>query len=169
MRKFSIEPPKAKTKEQALSSLMALCARAERSSGDARRLMSKWGVEPSEQECVLRRLIEERFIDDERFASMFTSEKRRLGGWGAYKIRMELGRKGISREIIDREMEGIDSEGEREQLEVLLRRRAERTKCDSKYKLRDRLMRYGASRGYRLSVVGDVVREIIGGMEEDDL
>ncbi|MEG1612521.1 MAG: RecX family transcriptional regulator, partial [Alistipes sp.] len=34
-----------KTPEQALTSLMRLCARAEKSSGDALRLMRTWGVE----------------------------------------------------------------------------------------------------------------------------
>ena len=36
--------PRTKTPEQALAALMRLCARAERSEEDARRLMTRWGV-----------------------------------------------------------------------------------------------------------------------------
>ena len=59
---------KPKSAQQALSSLMRLCARAERSSGDAKRLMATWGVAEGERAAVLQRLIKERFIDDERNA-----------------------------------------------------------------------------------------------------
>ncbi|MBO5984337.1 MAG: RecX family transcriptional regulator, partial [Rikenellaceae bacterium] len=53
---------RTKSAEQALSSLMRLCARAERSSGDARRLMATWGVAEQDREKVLQRLKAERFI-----------------------------------------------------------------------------------------------------------
>ena len=42
--------PRTKTPEQALAALMRLCARAERSEEDARRLMTRWGVAPADRE-----------------------------------------------------------------------------------------------------------------------
>ena len=48
--------PRTKTPEQALAALMRLCARAERSEEDARRLMTRWGVAPADRERVLERL-----------------------------------------------------------------------------------------------------------------
>ena len=47
-----------KTPEQALASLMRLCAKAERSSGDALRLMRTWGVAQEAQQKVLRELLD---------------------------------------------------------------------------------------------------------------
>ena len=67
-----------KTAYEALASLMRLCARAERSSGDALRLMQNWGVSKNEQQEVLQRLINERFIDDRRYAEAFVREKIQL-------------------------------------------------------------------------------------------
>ena len=46
--------PRTKTPEQALAALMRLCARAERSEEDARRLMTRWGVAPADRERSLR-------------------------------------------------------------------------------------------------------------------
>ena len=81
---------KDKTPQQALQSLMRLCARSEHSSGDALRLMKRWGVADDEARKVLSRLQSERFIDDARYAEAFVRDKLNLSGWGAYKIKMSL-------------------------------------------------------------------------------
>ena len=44
------KPKREKTPEEALSTLMRLCARAERSQGDARRLLRGWGIREAEAE-----------------------------------------------------------------------------------------------------------------------
>ena len=75
--------PRTKTPEQALAALMRLCARAERSEEDARRLMTRWGVAPADRERVLERLRRDRFIDDARYAEAFVRDKINLSGWGA--------------------------------------------------------------------------------------
>ena len=72
---------RTKTAEQALISLMRLCSRAERSSGDAKRLMATWEVPLQDRAGVLQRLKAERFIDDERYAMAFVREKVNLNGW----------------------------------------------------------------------------------------
>ena len=91
--------PRTKTPEQALAALMRLCARAERSEEDARRLMTRWGVAPADRERVLERLRRDRFIDDARYAEAFVRDKIRLSGWGARKIRTSLRLKGIAAAI----------------------------------------------------------------------
>ncbi len=158
---------KQKSKEQALSSLMALCAKAERSSGDALRLMRGWGVAESEQQEVLKRLIEERFIDDERYATLFVREKTKLNGWGVYRLRTALYNKGIAREVVDEKIAELDREGLKERLTTLISKRAATTKYTTKYQLRDKLIRYGASLGYDFEMVSDVVRERVEGIDFD--
>ncbi len=69
---------KTKSAEQALSSLMRLCARAEKSSGDVMRLMARWGVDSSQRDNILQRLLAEKFIDDRRFAAAYVREKINL-------------------------------------------------------------------------------------------
>ena len=79
--------PRTKTPEQALAALMRLCARAERSEEDARRLMTRWGVAPADRERVLERLRRDRFIDDARYAEAFVREKINLSGWDRARAR----------------------------------------------------------------------------------
>ncbi len=164
-------PPKPKSEEQALSSLMALCAKAEKSSGDARRLMTRWSVEESTQQRVLARLRSERFIDDDRFATLFIREKTRLNGWGVYKIRQELQRKGVARDIIDEKLSELDRDSMGERLSELITRRMRTVKYNSTQQLRDKLIRYGASLGYDFTTVGDCVREAMSkiDIEEEEI
>ena len=108
MHPAEIRKKRDKTPDEALAALMRLCARAEKSEGDARRLMRGWGVAEKDAEQVLGRLVRDRFIDDSRYAEAFVREKLRLSGWGEYKIRTALQRKGVSKERIDAALSQAD-------------------------------------------------------------
>lgn len=141
---------------------MRLCSRAEKSSGDARRLMRGWGVEPAEAERVLAELVERRFIDDERYAAAYTREKLRTSGWGAHKIRAALAAKGVSREIVAAALdEHIAPEAQGERLQKYLERHLPRLKVSSAWELRSKLVRHGLSLGYDYETVGDAVDKIL--------
>lgn len=155
-----------KSPEQALQSLMTLCAKAERSSGDARRLMARWRVEASRREDVLQKLIADKFIDDARYAVAYMREKSRLNGWGAHKIRAMLVRKGIAKDVIDEAVGQIDPEKSQDKLLELLHRKARTLPADEPRKLRDKLMRYGLGRGFGYEQVADCLHTILKNDEE---
>ena len=139
---------RTKTAEQALQSLMRECARSERSSGDALRLMKRWGVSDEDAQKVLARLLAERFIDDSRYAEAFVRDKLNLSGWGAYKIKSALRAKGVSKEIIDEvAAQMIEAADMRERLEEIMVRRLRTLKYSSPYDAKTKLIRFAASRG----------------------
>ncbi|MDR0907555.1 MAG: RecX family transcriptional regulator [Rikenellaceae bacterium] len=148
-----------KTPDEALASLMRLCAKGERCSGDARRLMYRWGVPAGDQPKILDTLIAQKFIDDGRYAVAYVREKVRFSGWGAHKIRAALSGKGIAREIIERALEGLDSEVMDTRLEKSLARKAERLNPTTPYELRTKLIRYGLSLGYDYDKVSEAVKK----------
>lgn len=155
-----------KSGDEALTSLMRLCARAERSSGDALRLMKLWGVEPSEQQRVLKRLLSERFIDDRRYAEAFVREKTSLSAWGEYKIRAALQRKGIARQTIIDALASSSAEGSTERLEQKLRSKLRTTKYESEYQLKGKLLRYAASLGYPMDEAMEAVEHVISTLSD---
>lgn len=161
-----------KTAEQALSSLMRLCARAERSSGDAMRLMATWMVPEADRQGVLQRLIKERFIDDSRYAEAFVREKSNLSAWGEYKIRTALRRKGIADEIINSALQQMPAEQNLERLTERLKRKIRTIKYDTTYQLKTKLIRHALSLGFTmddvLKCVEDVMRDIKTEEECDD-
>ncbi len=159
---------RSKTPEQALNSLMALCARAEKSSGDAYRLMTRWGVEKAEQPKILGQLIKDRFIDDERYAAAYIRDKINLSGWGKFKIKAQLQQKGVAKEIIEEQLSELDRDKMGERLQEMIARRARTTKYTTKYQLRDKLIRYGASLGYDFSSVSEAVNQAISDIKNEE-
>ena len=153
---------KDKTPQQALQSLMRMCARSERSSGDALRLMKRWGVADDEARKVLARLQSERFIDDARYAEAFVRDKLNLSGWGAYKIKMSLRAKGVSREIIEEVVAPmIEATDMTERLEEMMRRKLRTLKFSSPYEAKTKLIRFAASRGYDMEQAVECASKIV--------
>ena len=153
MQPDELRKKKVKTPEQALAALMRLCARAEKSQEDARRLMRGWGLAERDAEGVLAKLVRDRFIDDARYAGAFVREKLRLSGWGEYKIRTALQRKRIDRALIDAALAEADRSGMDERLRRQLERKARTAKYTTQYELKTKLIRYGLSLGYDYETV----------------
>ena len=139
---------KTKSAAEALQSLMRLCARGERSTGDAMRLMRTWGVPEGERQAVVDRLVAQRFIDNSRYAELYVREKSRLSGWGARKIAMQLRTKGVEKEVIAEALATIDRDEQSDRLVEKLRRKMRTTKAQSDYEMRGKLLRYALGLGY---------------------
>lgn len=150
---------RAKTADEALTALMRLCARAERSSGDALRLMAQWGVAEVERKRVLERLLKERFIDDSRYAEAFVREKCNLSAWGVYKIQSALRRKGIADSIIKEALTQLSPEKNLARLQERLERKMRSIKYNTNYELRTKLVRYGLSLGFTMEEVVEAVNQ----------
>ena len=161
MQPDEIRKKKVKTPEQALAALMRLCARAEKSQEDARRLMRGWGLAERDAKGVLAKLVRDRFIDDARYAGAFVREKLRLSGWGEYKIRTALQRKRIDRALIDAALAEADRSGMDERLRRQLERKARTAKYSTQYELKTKLIRYGLSLGYDYEAVMDAASAMV--------
>ena len=150
--------PKSKTPEQALASLVRYASRAERSSGDAERLMRRWNVPAADRSAILERLKQMKFIDDRRFAAAYVRDKSEFAGWGARKIRTGLIAKGVPRDIID-EAVGVlrESGNENSRLDELILRKLRSLKSGTTYELKGKLLRFGLSRGYDYDAVTEAI------------
>ena len=169
MHPAEIRKKRDKTPDEALAALMRLCARAEKSEGDARRLMRGWGVAEKDAEQVLGRLVRDLrrrggrapFPAASRYAEAFVREKLRLSGWGEYKIRTALQRKGVSKERIDAALSQADRPAMGERLAQQLERKARTVKYTSQYELKTKLIRYGLSLGYDYEAVMDAASAMV--------
>ena len=168
MQPDELRKKNVKTPEQALAALMRLCARAEKSQEDARRLMRGWGLAERDAEGVLAKLVRDRFIDDARYAGAFVREKLRLSGWGGYKIRTALQRKRIDRALIDAALAEADRSGMDERLRRQLERKARTAKYTTQYELKTKLIRYGLSLGYDYETVVEAASGLVTDTETCD-
>ena len=161
MQQDELRKKKFKTPEQALAALMRLCARAEKSQEDARRLMRGWGLAERDAEGVLAKLVRDRFIDDARYAGAFVREKLRLSGWGEQ-------RKRIDRALIDAALAEADRSGMDERLRRQLERKARTAKYTTQYELKTKLIRYGLSLGYDYETVVEAASGLVTDTETCD-
>ena len=150
------------TEQEALLKLSALCARAEHSSGEMLEKMRRWQLPDDARERVLDRLIDEQFVDDERFARLFVREKIRFDHWGRRKIEQALYLKGVDSSISRRVLDEVDDEAYVAELKKLLATKRRSVKAENDYELRQKLTKYALGRGFGY----EVIRLCIDGADE---
>jgi regulatory protein len=94
--------------EKALQKLKHFCGYQERSHSEVRQKLYSLGLFKPEVEELISRLIEEEYLNEERFARMYASSKSRIRGWGKQKIGYELRQKGVSAYCIDLALKALD-------------------------------------------------------------
>lgn len=145
--------------QRALDLAYKLVAQRERT---AKQLRDKLAAKECSEEAIAAALAELQrhgFQSDERYARIYAEDKRRLQTWGDRRIRLELGRAGVSREVIDAVLAGdepLDAPSELEAALELLRRK-QPDLSDPKAKQRTASML--ARRGLPSSVVFAALRQ----------
>jgi len=94
--------------EKALQKLKHFCGYQERCPAETRYKLYSLGLFKKDVESLLSRLIEEGYLNEERFALLFASGKSRLRGWSKQKIRHELHQKGVSAVCISQALNALD-------------------------------------------------------------
>ncbi len=140
--------------------LRGLCSRREYCRSDVmKKAVAALDGDQSEAARIVDILVEERYVDDLRYASAFARDKSSISGWGRVKISHMLSAKGISRDIIKEALEEIDEEKASSRLDKLLQSKARSLKDDPQAKLK--LLRFVLGRGYGYDEVKDIVDELI--------
>lgn len=117
-------------------------------------LLRARGVGEDEAAAVVEELVESGTLDDARFASGFSADKRELAGWGEERIRGALIGRGVGREEIDAALAG-GAEGELERAVALLRERGADLGDD---RGRNRALGLLARRGYDADIAYEAIR-----------
>ena len=98
------------TKEQGLEKIKPYCAYQERCHREVKEKLYGYGLRKTEVEEILSFLIEENYLNEERFAVQFAGGKFRIKQWGKKKIQYELQQKGISSFLIKLALQQIGDE-----------------------------------------------------------
>ena len=155
------------TKEEALSRLQTLCARAEKCTSDVRKKMLQWKLDEADSNWVLSQLIEDKYVDDARYALAYTREKAQFSRWGENKIKLNLRAKGIDKQYIEEALTQIQPEQNQGNLHNLLQQKAKQVSAKSEYDRRNKLIRFALARGFSLQMIVDELDSIVGEVEPD--
>ena len=138
-----------------LQRIMHYCAEAERCSHDVLAKLVSWGISLAEAEIILEKLRKEKFLDDQRYAQSYVTEKWNLDKWGKLKIENNLKQKKINDGIIASVLSSID---EREYAETLDRLLHAKMKEASSGKKEDDVRcaaMFAAGRGFEEEMIQD--------------
>jgi regulatory protein len=98
------------SREQALQKARHYCGYQERCHSEVKEKLYSFGLYKKDVEDALSTLIEENYLNEERFAIQFAGGHFRLKQWGKVKIRCELKQKQVSEYCIKKALTALDEE-----------------------------------------------------------
>src|SRR5690242_15375551 len=98
------------TKEQALQKLRHYCGYQERCHSEVKAKLYELGVWKKDHDEIISSLIEDNYLNEERFAIQFAGGRFRMKQWGRVKIKYELKQKQVSEYCIKKALQQIPEE-----------------------------------------------------------
>ncbi|MBE2229164.1 MAG: RecX family transcriptional regulator [Chitinophagaceae bacterium] len=146
------------TKEQALQKLKHYCAYQERCHSEVKEKLYSLGVWKKEHDELISTLIEENYLNEERYAIAFAGGKWRVKRWGRVKIKYELQQKQVSDYCIKKAMKQIEEDEYQRVLKELADEKYASLKADQ-YMIRyKKTLDYLTRRGFEPALI----REALG-------
>jgi regulatory protein len=149
--------------EDALQRVRRYCAYQERSHQEVRSKLFDLGLGVDAVDEALSKLINEGFLNEERFAKAFAGGKFRIKHWGRLKIQRELESHGLTERCIATGLKEIDTSDYDKTLDILLRKKIEQTDESNPFVRRDKVARFAISRGFEPDLVWTKVKKILPG------
>jgi regulatory protein len=148
------------TPHQALPKIKQYCAYQERCHSEVTEKLYSYGLYKDDVEEMISRLVEENYLNEERFAINFAGGKFRIKQWGRIKIKYELKKKQVSGYCINKALAGIDDKDYLKTLGKLAAIKLKSLKTEKnifikKKKLQDHLR----MKGYEADMINDVVNK----------
>jgi len=141
----------------ALMKMQSWCAYQERCQHDTRNKLYEFGLWPEAVENIIVKLIEDNFLNEERFATAFARGKFIIKKWGRIKIKQELKQKRVGEYCLKKAMQQIDEIEYMATLTKLIDSKRNLIKEKNPIKLKYKLMNYVLSKGYEKDLVFDVL------------
>jgi len=148
------------TKEQALQKLKQYCAYQERCHREVKEKLYALGVWKRDHDEIIATLIEENYLNEERFAIAYAGGKFRIKGWGRVKIKYELKQKRVSEYCIKKALKQIDESNYIDKLTKLAIEKYQSLKAEQYLIRKKKTIDYLVGRGFELDLINFVISEL---------
>lgn len=145
-----------------LSRAARYCSTAERSAAEVLLKLKAWGMNEQEAEEALAFLVEQKYLDEKRYASMFVKDKLNINKWGRVKIAFLLRQKKLSSETIENALGEIDPDTYEIILDELLAKKIQSSGNMKIASSRAKVFRFAAQRGFTTEEIYDSLKRIAG-------
>lgn len=150
----------AYTVKQATEKAMRFCAYQERCQSEVRKKLQTFSLTQNEIEEVIYNLIQENFLNEERYAKAYARGKFRSNKWGKNKIQQALAAKEVSPYCITSGLNEIDSEEYQEALQAMATKQLEKNAHLDDFKKSAKTAQYLISKGFEPNFVWQTIKTI---------
>lgn len=147
------------TVQEALAKLMKYCVYRERCHQEVQAKLHKLQMIPEAQEQIIIKLLEDDFLNEERFAKAFVRDKFRFQHWGRYRLKRELKQRNISNYLIKKSLSQISNQAYRESLDQLLEKRLRNIHDTHHLKIKRKAVDYLLRKGYEADLIYKALKE----------
>ncbi|MGP8216454.1 MAG: regulatory protein RecX [Bacteroidia bacterium] len=158
--------------DNALLRMGKFCAYRDRSMDEVKKKLKSLDVSPADAKIVMEKLTKQGFIDENRFAKSFAGGKFRIKKWGRKKIEIEMKKKGISEELIEKGLKQLPEKEYLDTLDSLLQKkwkqimqRHERMETTDNYETKQhnqqKLIRFALQKGYEMDLVMERIKSVL--------
>ena len=146
---------------EATKKIKRYCAYQERCHKEVVEKLKGFGMLPKTIDHIVANLIEENYLNEERFAKSFARGKFRIKKWGKNRIINELRFRNISRFNIQTALREIPESDYLTTLDALAKKRLGEIKENHPQKRRKKLADYLVYRGWENHLIHEKISELI--------
>ncbi|MDX2045732.1 MAG: regulatory protein RecX [Chitinophagaceae bacterium] len=152
---------KSLSREQALQKAKHYCSYQERCHAEVKEKLYSFRLRKTDTEALLSQLIEEGYLNEERFAIQFAGGKFRMKQWGRIKIKYELKQKQVSEYCIKKALKQIGDEEYIRIIHKLANQKWQSLKGEKNLFIKLRKTQdYLLQKGFEPGLAGEVLKEI---------
>lgn len=155
------EKTKGYTVQEATKKIESYCAYQDRCHKEVVSKLKDMGMIPLAIDTIIAQLIEDRFLNEERFAKSFARGKFNIKKWGKNRIVRELKFRNISKYNITTALKEIEPEAYLTTLDDLAHKRLQQITETNIQKRRKKLADYLLYRGWESHLVYEKLKELI--------
>ena len=146
------------TPSQALLKAANYCACQERCHIEVLEKLSEWGIWGIDAQEILLTLIEQNYLNEERFAIAFAGGKFRVKHWGKVKIKLELKQRDISEYCLNKALNEISDQDYLHTLNEQIDKKWAETKDKNLLSKRAKVARYVIGKGFEQDLIWNILR-----------
>ena len=141
------------TKEEAFQKLKHYCAYQERCHSEVKEKLYNLGIWKKDHDEIIATLIEDNYLNEERFAIAYAGGRFRIKKWGRTKIKYELKQKQVSDYCIKKALKKIDEEDYLKVLGKLAKEKYASLKNDQPLIRKKKTITYLQQKGYEYELI----------------
>ncbi len=145
--------------------LIKYCSYQERSHLEAKTKLYSLGLKTYEVNEVLLYLVQENYLNEERFALHYAGSKMRQKNWGKTKIAQSLKLKGISPNLIKQALQQLDTNRYDTNIIKLLEKKYLSLKSGTEYERKQKTTRYLLSKGYAYAEIEPILAQFLNSIK----